>query len=276
MHWQVALAGDARTATHFAVENEQQALETATSLLSAIAALGPTARARDLSPSAKLPISPLVGEMAGRPEGGTDDTTLLGIFPLADASIALGIALPFGHADAADLTAFAHQAASLGVADIRLAVKRTILSLCPTAEAAGTLQQAAQSLGFVVTSTDPRTAISACPGAPACASGHIAARELAAAVAPDLAGLLGTTFHLHVSGCAKGCAHPGKAALTLVGSEIGAGIVVDGTARDRPLAYTAPEGARDGLARLAQALRADGSPSRICDAEKLAEAFGKE
>ncbi|MBU0582281.1 MAG: precorrin-3B synthase [Alphaproteobacteria bacterium] len=275
-HWQVALAGDARSATPLTVENEQQATETALSLLSAIAALGPTARARDLSPSAKLPISPLVGEMAGRPEGGTDAATLLGVFPLADARIALGIALPFGHADAVELVAFAQQAASLGVVDIRLAPTRTILALCPTNNAAETLQQAAQSLGFVVTSTDPRTAISACPGSPACASGHIAARELAAAVAHDLADLIGTALHLHISGCAKGCAHPGKAALTVVGSEIGAGIVVDGTARDLPLAYTAPEGARDGLARLAQALRKGGSPSRIRDAEQLAEAFGKE
>ena len=274
--WQIALAGDARTASLFAAGDEQHALETALSLLSAIAALGPTARARDLSPSAKLPISPLVGEMAGRAEGGAQTKTLLGIFPLADARIALGIALPFGHADAADLMAFAHQAASLGVADIRLAPRRTILSLCPTVEAAETLQDTAQSLGLVVSPTDPRTAISACPGAPACASGHIAARELAAAVAPGLADLLGTALHLHISGCAKGCAHPGKAALTVVGSEIGAGIVVDGTARDIPLAYTAPEGARDGLARLAEALRDGRSPSRIRDAEKLAEAFGKE
>ena len=104
--------------------------------------------------------------------------------------------------------AFAQQAASLGVADIRLAPRRTILSLCPTHEAAETLQQAAQSLGFVVTPTDPRSGISACPGAPACASGHIAARELAAAVAPGFADLLDPSLHLHISGCAKGCAHP--------------------------------------------------------------------
>ena len=275
-HWQVALAGDARTASLLAAGDEQHALETTISILSTIAALGPTARARDLSPSAKLPISPPVGEMAGRPEGGARAKTLLGVFPLADARTALGIALPFGHADAGELVAFAEHAASLGVEDIRLAPRRTILSLCPTVEAAETLQDTARTLGFVVSPTDPRTAISACPGSPACASGHIAARQLAAAVAPDLADLLDSSRHLHISGCAKGCAHPGKAALTLVGSEIGAGIVVDGTARDMPLAYTAPEGARDGLARLAEALRDGGSPARIHDAGKLAEAFGKE
>ena len=127
------------------------------------------------------------------------------------------------------------------------------------------------------TPTDPRTAISACPGAPACASGHIAARELAAAVAPDLADLLDAALHLHISGCAKGCAHPGKAALTLVGSEIGAGIVVDGTARDRPLAYTARRGCsrRPGTAGAGTAGGRIALPGYATQ-DKLAEAFGKE
>ena len=30
---------------------------------------------------------------------------------------------------------------------------------------------------------------------------------------------------IHISGCAKGCAHPGAAALTVVGTERGCGIV---------------------------------------------------
>jgi precorrin-3B synthase len=39
---------------------------------------------------------------------------------------------------------------------------------------------------------------------------------------------------IHISGCAKGCAHPGRATLTIVGIDGQCGIVRDGTARDTP------------------------------------------
>ena len=41
---------------------------------------------------------------------------------------------------------------------------------------------------------------------------------------------------IHVSGCRKGCAHPGTAALTIVGTERGCGIIANGSVRDRPFA----------------------------------------
>ncbi len=123
--------------------------------------------------------------------------------------------------------------------------------------------------------------ISACPGAPACASGHIAARQIASEIANDYSAVLDGTVHLHISGCAKGCAHPGSADLTVVGSENGAGIVVGGTARDTPLAYT--DKAEKGLSRLAEAIglgenRRENSHLRLREigAARLAEAFGRE
>jgi precorrin-3B synthase len=39
---------------------------------------------------------------------------------------------------------------------------------------------------------------------------------------------------LHLSGCAKGCAHPGPAAVTLVGEAGRYGLRRDGTAREAP------------------------------------------
>ena len=45
---------------------------------------------------------------------------------------------------------------------------------------------------------------------------------------------------VHISGCAKGCAHPQPAALTIVGSEHGCGIVEYGTARATPQTYVDP------------------------------------
>ena len=40
---------------------------------------------------------------------------------------------------------------------------------------------------------------------------------------------------VHVSGCAKGCAHPVAADLTLVGEDGGYQVVLGGTARDKPV-----------------------------------------
>ncbi|WP_340265987.1 cobalamin biosynthesis protein CobG [Sphingobium mellinum] len=52
----------------------------------------------------------------------------------------------------------------------------------------------------------------ACPGAPACPQASVATRALAARLAPRVPGL-------HVSGCAKGCAHPAQAAVVLTGRD---------------------------------------------------------
>lgn len=57
---------------------------------------------------------------------------------------------------------------------------------------------------------DPLLTIDACPGAPACPQATVATRNLAARLAPHVAGL-------HVSGCAKGCARPTQAAVVLTG-----------------------------------------------------------
>jgi precorrin-3B synthase len=92
------------------------------------------------------------------------------------------------------------------------------------------LATAADQFGFVVDARDARRRVVACPGAPACASGFIAARAIAA----EIAGLLPPAqsgVAVHVSGCAKGCAHPASAPLTLVGTEHGCGVVRDGTTR---------------------------------------------
>ena len=86
-------------------------------------------------------------------------------------------------------------------------------------------------LGFITDATDPRRRIVACPGAPSCASGLIAARSLAAEIAREVS-LPGDGLAVHVSGCAKGCAHPAPAPLTIVGTEQGCGIVANDTARE--------------------------------------------
>jgi precorrin-3B synthase len=98
------------------------------------------------------------------------------------------------------------------------------------------MRKAAERLGFIIDARDPRRRIVACPGAPSCASGLIAARALAAELASHLP-VSGDGIAVHVSGCAKGCAHPGAAPLTIVGTERGCGIVHNDSARAAPFAH---------------------------------------
>jgi precorrin-3B synthase len=127
------------------------------------------------------------------------------------------------------------------------------LLLGPLSEANATAtSREAQDLGFIVEARDPRRRIVACPGAPACAQGLIAARALAADIARDVPLPGGHRVALHVSGCAKGCAHPSPAPLTIVGTEHGCGIIANGTARDAPARFIEP---RELIATLRPASR---------------------
>jgi precorrin-3B synthase len=81
--------------------------------------------------------------------------------------------------------------------------------------------------GFITDPTDPRLTLSACPGAPACASASVRARADATLLAAR------GVRDVHVSGCAKGCAHPGPAT-TLVGIGGRYGFIRYGRAGDAP------------------------------------------
>jgi precorrin-3B synthase len=83
----------------------------------------------------------------------------------------------------------------------------------------------------LVTRADhPLLRVVACTGAPSCPEAHAQTRRLAAALAPHI----GADQRLHVSGCAKGCAHPGPSWVTLVGTVNGFDLVRQGTTRDPP------------------------------------------
>ncbi|TIQ21527.1 MAG: precorrin-3B synthase, partial [Mesorhizobium sp.] len=198
---------------------------------------------------------PLAGEMSGRTEGGGKDRQPIGIFDLAEAGFALGIGLPFGSMRAERIIPLTQHALPLGATEIRLAPGRALLFIGLSQTACHSLQQAAAILGLVTDAADPRTKIAACPGAPACASGRIAARDIAETIAAENRDILDASFTLHISGCAKGCAHPGPAALTLVGGDNGAGLVVDGTAKALPAGYRPGYDAARGIDSIAAAIR---------------------
>jgi precorrin-3B synthase len=108
----------------------------------------------------------------------------------------------------------------------------------------------ANALGFIVDSADPRRKVVACAGAPICASGEIAARAIAPAIA-DVARSLPDGEIIHVSGCTKGCAHPGPAPVAVFGRDGRCDVFADGV-----LSCSVTVDALPG--RLAQLVRARG------------------
>ncbi len=85
--------------------------------------------------------------------------------------------------------------------------------------------------GLVTDPADPIRRVEACTGAPGCLQAQAEVRDLAR----RLAAFVPEGQRLHVSGCAKGCAHPFRAEVTLVATPAGFDLVRGGTAQDKPL-----------------------------------------
>lgn len=171
--------------------------------------------------------------------------------PLSYTGVDYGAVLAaprFGQLAASDLAALADLAQRLGCEAVGVAPSRLLtLGRVRAGDLARVLAEIAD-LGLIVDPNDPACAIAACPGAPRCASAHAPARADAHRLARVAQGGM---LRLHVSGCAKGCAHPGPAPVTLVGAEDGYALVLDGRAGDPPVLHgLAPEAALDAVERL--------------------------
>jgi precorrin-3B synthase len=99
---------------------------------------------------------------------------------------------------------------------------------------------------------DPRARVFACVGAPGCAQAAGDTRGLATRIAAALP--RGATGVVHVAGCAKGCAHPEAADLTLVARAGGTYARGRGTTADHP-ALAAGHPAQAVLEEATRALR---------------------
>ena len=217
----LSLGGDAETSTPLGVATLEHASTVTVDLLAALANSGANARARDVVAREGLgrfiqASGPHIVPETRRAPARITET--IGLHRLADDTCAIGVALPFGQAQALDLIALVRIAGANGAEWAALAPERTLL-LGPIGEmTAFALGTAADTLGFIVDARDARRRIAACAGAPACASGHIPSRELAARIAERLPQ---GSFALHISGCSKGCAHPRPAPLTIMGTDRG-------------------------------------------------------
>lgn len=253
----VAVGGDAETATPIGAVAAEHAVEAAMRMLRVIAAGGPAARARDIvatdgAAAFRRVIADILVDLPPPPLRPAADP--LGTHTLRDGGLAIGLGLAFGHAHATALEELTRAAAESGATGCRTAPGRALLVVGVTENGAGHLANIAQRLGFIVRADDPRRQVVACAGAPICASAEIPTRALAPSLAKvAFAGVDAPMVHL--SGCAKGCACPRSAPLTVVGIEGRCGVVVNGSARGEPLVMLTPEALPGALSRCADGVR---------------------
>ncbi|WP_409567605.1 precorrin-3B synthase [Methylobacterium sp. J-030] len=208
---------------------------------------------RAVAPPARdfVPTRPPLG--ATRPRKGGRETRPVPFAPAAgllarpDHEI-LALDAPFGRCTADALDRVVSAAEAVGADTIRLSPTRGFVLLAPAdAPVAAVLADLAADV--IVTPDDPRRCVDACTGAPGCASGSTSTLTDAARLAARFQPLAAAGYTAHVSGCAKGCARPGPADLTLVGTHGRYGIVIGGGPGDEPALHLPIEAVLDRLGR---------------------------
>jgi precorrin-3B synthase len=249
----LSIGGLAADATSLGWVAADHAAHVTVQLLAHIARRGPDARARDFANQGDL--EALRTTVASRfsdapPPTPRPPAQPIGIHPLNTGKVALGIAVAFGYAEAAVLQRFTQRAAACGATSMQPSPGRSVLIIGLEPDAVAELTTAAAAAGFLVRSDDPRRFVVACAGAPACNSAQLSTRELAPAIAEVAGPFLDGSLTIHVSGCAKGCACPSAAALTLIGPNA---LVIQGRAGDTPHGTILSTDFIAGVSRLAMA-----------------------
>jgi precorrin-3B synthase len=253
----LGLGGDGASATWLGSVALEDVVAAVLGILTIIGAHGPTARAAAIlradGVEAFRSVSTALIEPSSAPPSRMP-AEMIGVHSAHEGAVAIGIGLAFGQAHADALAEVVRAAAGHGARAVWPVLDRALLLIGVSAPDALSLTTAAAQLGFIVHAGDPRRRIAACPGSPACGSGLIPARALASALTPILeAGFspVRSGIAVHISGCSKGCAHPMPAALTLVGTPDGCGIVHRGSARMAPRHYVDPADLGDEISRIA-------------------------
>ena len=127
------------------------------------------------------------------------------------------VAAPLGRVPAQAWADMVCAARRRGVTGLRVTPWRMVLLECGSGIAGSGMQGLEDAAGLASSShwithpDDPRLRVSACTGAPGCPQAHAPTQALALACAPHVP----PGAHLHVSGCAKGCARQAPATVTL-------------------------------------------------------------
>lgn len=201
------------------------------------ASFGKVRRMRDLEPDEQSALAASSGLAPMPVPSARRKATAIGFAAERDGTVAVLAGLPFGRTDAAGLRRLGDLARDACVHEIRVSTWRGFAFCGLPARAANTLQETLRNEGLIVEADDPRLAVSACAGSPACSRGEAPALADAAVLADTIAPLLADGVSLHVSGCAKSCAHPGSADLTLVGRDGRYDVIVAGGTGDAAIAH---------------------------------------
>ncbi|OBZ95210.1 precorrin-3B synthase [Pararhizobium polonicum] len=234
--WLLALAGTEATAVRIAALEETAVVPAVMHILENLASIGPAARARDIDVVAlRASLASTVAPDAIEPLEPAPNSA--GIHDLGAGRMVLGVGLAFGQIHATSLRAFLEALDILGAAEIRLAPGHALMVLGIAADRVAAAQALALGHGLRAFPRDPRNYIAVCAGIGACASALIDTRAVAQTIIGNAPALLDGSLTVHVSGCAKGCAKPSAAALTITAAPIGYGLVVNGPASAAPNAY---------------------------------------
>lgn len=251
--WALALGGDGTSTRSVGAFTEDGALTAVLTALRQLDRMGNSARGRDLDIAA-LGLS---GQLVPDRPGSVRMRRPAGLHRLADGRTVAGVGLAFRQVRAEALAAFARSAADLDVTDIRLAPEHGLLVAGLDDGQAAHLLAEAESLGFLVSTEDPANAIALCSGTAGCASAFYDTHALAKIAVDTASDLLDGSFMLHLSGCAKGCAHPASAPISVSGASLGYGVVVNGSASASPAAYIAANEVASALMRLNRLMRSE-------------------
>lgn len=237
----------------------EEAVVVVATALQALAASG-ARRMRDLPPDARAALMGALGLAALAQQSDPPTKPACGLTDLGGGRMALLVDVPFGRCGADALDRLADQADAFS-SDIHVSPTRGFALVTTHIAAAQGADKELSRHGFLTRADDPRGAVAACPGAPACASGSTATLIDAGRLAEAFRPFAARGLRAHVSGCAKGCAHPAAIDLTLVGDHGLYGVVLAGPPGALPPMTLTFEAALDRLRRadpsqtLAQAFR---------------------
>ncbi|WP_438751726.1 precorrin-3B synthase [Pararhizobium sp. O133] len=264
--WLLSVVGTVLSGQPVALFDAAAVVPAIMDILDILAAIGPFARAKELD----------VAVLRGRFSSGDDIRGLpsiapapspAGIHDFDEHGAVLGVGLAFGQIHADNLKVFLEALDSLGATDIRLTPGHGMLVMGIGRDRMEAAQALALGHGLRAFPGDPRNHIAACAGFGACASSRIDTRGVARMLVEAARSLLDGSMTVHVSGCAKGCARPSAAPLTITASPFGYGLVVNGPASAAPNAYIEENNIRAAIERLDKLVREGkraGESARSC------------
>lgn len=132
-------------------------------------------------------------------------------------TVALGAVVPFGTLPIAAALALA----DLAGGEIRLSPDRTILVPRVARTALPAVRAALDAAGLSTDPASPYAILHACVGTEGCLRATTDVRAAARAIADALPAAPRGVRHIHVAGCARGCAHPRRADILLLATGTG-------------------------------------------------------